>query len=145
MKKTKHIKLFEEFVNEYHQNQTFIHPMLGGYTPVDQASFNNPAFQVKLHSVDKTRRNVEPKRNGVYLEDPLKKGDWIEVKSQKNGINFLGRFVSGQKNSKGEWVEITMIDCENDLRTMKPVHIAISKMPRDKECHVDESITPIKS
>ena len=141
----RNIPTFDYFINEYHATQTFIHPMLGGYTPVDQTSFNNPSFQVKLHSVEANREKTEPRNNSVPLDAPLIRGTWIEVKSKGTGIKHYGRFISGQKDKKGKWIKIKMIDCENDLREIEPASLQLSSAPVDHECGIFENHEFIES
>lgn len=143
MSKNKHIKLFEDYVSEWHQTQTYMSPMLGGI-PNDHSHFENPSFKVQLHSVDDNRRSVEPGMSGRRGEAPLKKGDWVEVKSRRNGLEHLGKFISGKQDKKGNWIEMTIIDCHNDLRVLEPAEIKRSSLPRDKECHIKEGEVPIR-
>jgi hypothetical protein len=126
------IKNFEDFkkIDEQNASQGYMHPMLGGMW---MHAYGNAAFTVKLLGMNATRDLVEPKMNvGPPIEAPLKKGDVIQLTNSETFKEINGTFVSGKKNSRGLWSEITLIDDEQKLITIKPLDIAIKGMSGTK-------------
>lgn len=119
------IKKFQEFkeLNETNSSQGYLHPMLGGMW---MHAFGNASFTVKLLGMNTTRDQVEPKMNvGPRLQVPIKKGDVLQLTNAKTFEEITGTFVSGKQDSKGQWSEITLIDKEQKLITIKPLDITL--------------------
>lgn len=71
---------------------------------------------------------------------PFKKGTWLEIVSEKNGISHLGRFIN--KNENG----IIILDCYNDLRIMRPKNVkAYNNMKIDENIKFENTAVLIKS
>lgn len=122
------IKKFQEFkkINETNASQGYLHPMLGGMW---MHAFGNAAFTVKLLGIHTTRDQIEPKnKTNVNLEVPIKKGDVLQLTNAKTFEKIEGSFISGKKNNKGAWIEITLIDKKNDIITLKPLDIKVKGM-----------------
>jgi hypothetical protein len=119
------IKKFNEFkeLHETNASQGYLHPMLGGMW---MHAFGNASFTVKLLGMNTTRNQVEPKMNvGPRLQVPIKKGDVLQLTNSKTFEEITGTFVSGKQNSKGEWTEITLIDKDKKLLTIKPLDVSV--------------------
>lgn len=126
------IKKFEEFrkIDETNASGGYLHPMLGGMW---MHAFGNASFTVKLLGINKTRDEVEPKNNvGPKLNVPLKKGDVLQLINAKTFEEITGSFVSGKKDSKGVWNELTLIDDNQKLITIKPMDIKVKGLAGTK-------------
>lgn len=112
---------FEEFINEAEVNNSTLHVMHPGNS---HHSYGNPAYQVKLLGMYDAKKRSE-QGNSYRDTEPkieLHKGDEIDVFSLKKEKTVKGRFISGQKNKKGIYSKITIIDDEGNLQELKAGH-----------------------
>jgi hypothetical protein len=74
----------------------------------------------------------------------IKKGTWIEITSNKNGLTFLGRvtenYIVNGGNSK-----FLILDNENDYRLIESNNIKKCKMQKDLDFNIDINASPIIS
>lgn len=75
----------------------------------------------------------------------IKKGTWIEIKSKKNGLVYLGRVVKNYKinetNSK-----FLILDSENDFRLIESKEFKVlDAMKKNLEFNIIKNTLPIIS
>jgi len=88
--------------------------------------------------------NFSMKESNNIKSNLIKKGTWIEITSNKNGLTFLGRvtenYIINGKNSK-----FLILDNENDYRLIESNNIKKCKMKKDLDFNIDINASPIIS
>lgn len=112
-------KDFFTFVAE----QSNFHSTQGMETGNTHHTFGNASFQVKLLGMAGAKAELEPHGNRPLATTPIiKKGDVVDVFDLKKERSFKGRFISGKKDNRGYFTEITIIDDNNELQVLKSGH-----------------------
>jgi hypothetical protein len=106
---------FEEFINE--NRVPDVHAMSANNV---YASNRIPAFNVKLSGMNQAKIDMEQQQSGSFKKETvIKKGDLIEVYDIKNKKSIRGIFVSGKKETNGEYTEVTLRMEDEKIKKIK--------------------------